>query len=823
MQEGWGVQRYKVVRLVGRGGMGELYEVWDTRLERRVAVKRLHPHLTARPDSEALVLREARAAAKVEHRNVVRIYGVEQAGEELLIEMEFIEGRPLNSLFFSGPLPAPLAADLLRQCLEGLGACHARNVVHCDLKPANILVHGNGTVYLTDFGISRALRDPLELDGRADESVPARGTPRYSPPEAWRGLPPTPAWDFYSLGVVMYEALTGTAPFAAQTMADIRKEVFAGPSKPLQQVRQELSPLFCALIDSLIAIDPAARPATARAALDRLKETPEYRQRTEETKPLSNIHYASEVGPKPRAVSRHRARVVGLCIGVSVLTVSLIALLAPWFRQQVAQEAPNDTAPSRPPDASALLPVASPDNRVSPPQKPLSLKPPKSGHLGGVIEPKEVHLAHGVLYYAWDDGIHGEEPWAIPELGKPHLLGDVNPGPEGSHPHDYVDIDNRLYFAATTESEGEEIWFTWGFEHGKFSKPELLLDILPGPGGAAPDLQSAHGHTLLFYATTFSEGRELWRTNGAAKQTSIVADLYPGQEDSCTHPNPRYWTFDDAACFISSQPDGFYLQRYVWATNQLDTPLRVGFCTMTVCSLNGILMFTHNGSDDRGEELWRFAPKSRDLQLVYDIWPGMESSTPRALFAWPEKSLLLFGADDGEVGYELWRSDGTPEGTYRLMDINPGTEPSDPGVFIDMGDSVVFRATDPDHGRELWVTDGTAAGTHILLDIAPGVASSNPYGETRVGDRLFFSGADGGTYGEELWGAEKIQGKWASRLAGDLLPGVMSSYPRVHAVDDKSAIVVANRRALDRWFYRMEIASDGTIVFTELPRAENNE
>ena len=109
MDGGWGVKRYKVIRLIGAGGMGELYEVWDTRLERRVAVKRLHPHLMARPDSEALVLREARAAAKVEHQNVVRIYGVEQAGEELLIEMEFIEGRPLNSLFYSGPLPAPLA------------------------------------------------------------------------------------------------------------------------------------------------------------------------------------------------------------------------------------------------------------------------------------------------------------------------------------------------------------------------------------------------------------------------------------------------------------------------------------------------------------------------------------------------------------------------------------------------------------------------------------------------------------------------------------------------------------------------------------------
>lgn len=271
-----GVERFASPRLVGQGGMGELYEVWDTRLERRVAVKRLNASVLLKGDGAQMVLREARAAAKIEHPNVVRIYGVEVAQGEMLIEMQFIEGQPLNNLLRGMPLPGELAADLLGQILDGLMACHARNVIHCDLKPANILVTADGTVYLTDFGIARALRTPMIFPAPTDSSVARWGTPRYAPPEAWHCEEPTPQWDLYSAGVILWEALTGASPFQGETASEVRAQVLAGISSRLREQRPDVSPALAEVVEQLVCVLPFQRPVDAKYALKLLRLSPEY-------------------------------------------------------------------------------------------------------------------------------------------------------------------------------------------------------------------------------------------------------------------------------------------------------------------------------------------------------------------------------------------------------------------------------------------------------------------------------------------------------------------------------------------------------------------
>lgn len=288
-----GVERFASPRLVGQGGMGELYEVWDTRLERRVAVKRLNASALAKGDGAQMVLREARAAAKIEHPNVVRIYGVEVSQGEMLIEMQFIEGQPLNILLRGMPLPGDLAADLLRQILEGLLACHARDVIHCDLKPANILVTADGTAYLADFGIARALRTPMNFPLRTDSSVPRWGTPRYAPPEAWHGEEPTPQWDLYSAGVILWEALTGASPFQGKTVSEVREQVLAGISRPLREQRPDISPALAELVELLVCVLPFQRPADAKHALKLLRQSPEYEV----------AHTTNEYGSSRRMIS----------------------------------------------------------------------------------------------------------------------------------------------------------------------------------------------------------------------------------------------------------------------------------------------------------------------------------------------------------------------------------------------------------------------------------------------------------------------------------------------------------------------------------------
>jgi serine/threonine-protein kinase len=179
---------YRVLHTVGSGGMGVVYAVWDTRLDRRVALKMVHRHLLANPDVTRRFLREARAAARVEHPNVVRVYRVEMIDGEPAIEMQYIEGTSLSSMLRAVPLPAGQAADLLHQVLSALAACHAQGIIHCDLKPSNLLLDADGTIFLTDFGISRALQlSNGEQDGTSLTTGPGWGTPHYSPPEAWNG------------------------------------------------------------------------------------------------------------------------------------------------------------------------------------------------------------------------------------------------------------------------------------------------------------------------------------------------------------------------------------------------------------------------------------------------------------------------------------------------------------------------------------------------------------------------------------------------------------------------------------------------------------
>ena len=131
---------YRILRQIGSGGMGTVYEAWDTRLERRVALKTIHPHLLQVSSISRRFENEAKRAARIEHPNVVRVYRVDHVDGQMVIEMQFIDGAPLNVLLQSGPLSPVQTADLLRQLFEALAACHEQGVIHCDLKPGNVLI-----------------------------------------------------------------------------------------------------------------------------------------------------------------------------------------------------------------------------------------------------------------------------------------------------------------------------------------------------------------------------------------------------------------------------------------------------------------------------------------------------------------------------------------------------------------------------------------------------------------------------------------------------------------------------------------------------------
>lgn len=246
--------RFRLVREVASGGMGVVYEAEDLELRRRTAIKVPRPELFTAAFAARFVS-EARALAAVRHPNVITIFDARATDGLSLLFMEFVAGPTLQQRLAGGPLPAATVRSIAVQLASALHAVHARGIVHCDVKPANIVLEDDHAL-LSDFGIA-ALADTTEVT--AVREAPRAGTPAYMSPEQRAYERPGPASDIYSLGLVLREALTGLGPHEW-------RELPAGAAQQLPS-DPELSPL----ISAMLATDPAARP-TARAmlrALDR--------------------------------------------------------------------------------------------------------------------------------------------------------------------------------------------------------------------------------------------------------------------------------------------------------------------------------------------------------------------------------------------------------------------------------------------------------------------------------------------------------------------------------------------------------------------------
>jgi serine/threonine-protein kinase len=251
-------ERYRVVGLLGRGGMGEVYRAEDLTLGQTVALKFLPDALSADGEALARFHREVRVARQIAHRNVCRVYDIGDADGLQFLSMEYVRGEELSSVLKRfGRLPADKATEIARQLCAGLAAAHEAGVLHRDLKPQNVMIDENGDVRITDFGLAGLLED--FGDGAALE-----GTPEYMSPEQLAGRELTAQSDIYSLGLVLYELYTGRKAFTAATLADIlrlRKSV-SMPESPSTLVK-DVDPLVERVIERCLSPDPRERPATA--------------------------------------------------------------------------------------------------------------------------------------------------------------------------------------------------------------------------------------------------------------------------------------------------------------------------------------------------------------------------------------------------------------------------------------------------------------------------------------------------------------------------------------------------------------------------------
>ena len=325
--------RYRIVGLLGRGGMGEVYRADDLRLGQQVAIKFLPAGIGTDTHRLAQFHNEVRMARQVSHPNVCRVHDIGEvatsSGAQLFITMEYVDGEDLAaSLKRVGRFPEDKALDLARQIAAGLAAAHDRGVIHRDLKPANIMLDRNGHVRLMDFGLAAA--------GAADD-IPA-GTPAYMAPEQLLGREVTQKSDIFALGLVLYELFTGKRVFDAKTIADLVSQQEAGLTTMPSEIVKGLDPAIENAIVWSLDRDPARRPPSALAVAAALPGSD----------PLAAALAKGET-PSPEMVAaagRTTAAVTPLAGGILLAAVLVMLLLCAWLadRTLLTARVPMDRA-----------------------------------------------------------------------------------------------------------------------------------------------------------------------------------------------------------------------------------------------------------------------------------------------------------------------------------------------------------------------------------------------------------------------------------------------------------------------------------------------
>ena len=275
--------RYELLERIGSGGMSIVYKARDRSLGRIVAIKVMHESFTNDKGFLKRFQQEAHSAANLAHPNIVTVHDIGQDEYKHYIVMEYVEGQTLKEIIRSyedEPMPVSRALDLIIQICNGIGYAHRANLVHCDVKPQNVLVTVDDQVKVADFGIARAISNVTQQYKVSQ----VWGTPQYFAPEQAAGEPPTPASDVYAIGIILFEMLCGRLPFAAESHTAMALKHLHTPPPLVTEFNPAVPSQLAQIINKLLAKEPAGRYRTA-GQLGRILST--YRQRSqEETGPL---------------------------------------------------------------------------------------------------------------------------------------------------------------------------------------------------------------------------------------------------------------------------------------------------------------------------------------------------------------------------------------------------------------------------------------------------------------------------------------------------------------------------------------------------------
>lgn len=285
-------KRYTILERIGGGGMADVYRAHDKLLDRSVAVKVLRSQFANDEEFVTRFRREAQAAARLSHHNIVNMYDVGKDEEVHYIVMEYISGETLKERILREPLPIEMAVRIAADIAEALEHAHQNNLVHCDIKPHNILMTRAGRIKVTDFGIARAVSSAT-----MHHTATIIGSVHYFSPEQAKGAAVGAKSDIYSLGVVLYEMLTGTVPFNGETPISIALKHLQEEPRPIRELKPEVPPLLEAIVLKAMAKDVANRYNDIGEMITDLKSVQNY-FRDDHTRRLSRGDFPTQILPR---------------------------------------------------------------------------------------------------------------------------------------------------------------------------------------------------------------------------------------------------------------------------------------------------------------------------------------------------------------------------------------------------------------------------------------------------------------------------------------------------------------------------------------------
>jgi len=254
---------YRLLERIGSGGMGEVWKAEDTQLLRTVAVKLLRADMAGDDEWKARFLREARTAARLSHPNIATIFAVNEAGQQMYIAMEYVEGESLKQLIASQSLRTPELARVVKGCADALAEAHRHGIIHRDVKPENIVVTNRG-VKMLDFGIAKLIDASPADAGKLTSDGMVIGTPEYMSPEQALGRTVDHRSDIFSLGVVLFEGLAGRHPFAGKSVTETLINIVTREATDLATLRPDIPPSLAEIVRKATRKNPEERYETAK-------------------------------------------------------------------------------------------------------------------------------------------------------------------------------------------------------------------------------------------------------------------------------------------------------------------------------------------------------------------------------------------------------------------------------------------------------------------------------------------------------------------------------------------------------------------------------